>query len=334
MNGAHSAMSKDRIDILNSAGFEWENPRKRKAIATSQQRRESNYFDDRWEEMFMRLKYYKRKHGNALVPTKYNQDKQLGNWVCSQRTNKKQWLKGGYTSPKNIDRFKRLDEIGFIWNIPDFQATEKGAIIMAINKIPPSTKQNNEAKMTENEEGRWLNQFEKLKKFKAQHGHCNVTNSFGSDPQLLKWVYDQRQLYKTDVLSVGKNKTNRKSRKDNLSRERITFLNTIGFNWEPIKNSNLTKDTDKEKWSSMFNTIKKFRLDNNQVGPLTLPDTAEYTEVLEWVKTQKIELEGNEKSVLSKDMISSLDEIGIKDDDLQRNSTISIVVDDIEIESI
>ena len=42
--------------------------------------------DDQWNEMFEKLKAYKHKHGDCLVPQRYNKDRALGLWVMTQRT--------------------------------------------------------------------------------------------------------------------------------------------------------------------------------------------------------------------------------------------------------
>ena len=74
--------------MLEDVGFDWENPRKRKKQQDPYTRPvgSNTYFEERWNEMFKKLKLYKKRHGNTLVPTKYPKDKQLGNWVCAQRT--------------------------------------------------------------------------------------------------------------------------------------------------------------------------------------------------------------------------------------------------------
>ena len=304
-NDAHSAMSKDRIDLLNNLGFEWENPRKRKVIAQSERRTEANYFDDRWEEMFKRLKRFQRKYGNTLVPTKYDNDRQLGNWVCSQRTNRKQWIKGGYTSPKNIDRFSRLDEIGFVWNIPDYQATEEGAIAVATSKRSTSRKRYNNIE----DEIEWFNQFEKLKNFKEKHGHCLVPRNCEDDQQLFKWVYEQQELYKKQALSIKEGTKTIKSQSQRRTQKRITFLNSIDFEWE------VNESMDNSKWLSMYNKVKNFRLDQNQKGPPIFPDSPAYTEVSKWVEHQKSELmkfKDSRNSKLTEKKVSLLERIGVK----------------------
>jgi hypothetical protein len=77
---------KDRIELLNDIGFEW-NPQR-----------------DAWMEMYRRLVTYKRKHGSVCVPRHRGKYSRLGLWVHRQR----QRCKESY-------RIQLLNGIGFHW---------------------------------------------------------------------------------------------------------------------------------------------------------------------------------------------------------------------------
>lgn len=62
-----------------------------------------------WEDMFGRLVAYKQEHGDCLVPRSYS-DKQLGNWVNTQRSLKSR-------GKLETARIQRLDELGFAWKV-------------------------------------------------------------------------------------------------------------------------------------------------------------------------------------------------------------------------
>ena len=83
---------KDRIKRLENIGFEW------------------SPIDSQWEEMFIALKVYKDKHGDCNVPQRWAENKQLGRWVGVQRRNLR-------NKQLSNDRIKRLEEMGFVWNI-------------------------------------------------------------------------------------------------------------------------------------------------------------------------------------------------------------------------
>jgi len=57
-------------------------------------------------EMFDRLKEYKAKYGDCVVPVKWTEDTKLGRWVIDQRHRK---------FVLSDERISKLDSIGFTW---------------------------------------------------------------------------------------------------------------------------------------------------------------------------------------------------------------------------
>mmetsp|Transcript_7284 Transcript_7284/g.10307 ORF Transcript_7284/g.10307 Transcript_7284/m.10307 type:complete len:388 (+) Transcript_7284:114-1277(+) len=80
------------------------------------------------------------------------------------------------------DRVRRLNEIGFVWSV--YQST-------------------------------WNTMLESLKRFKSKHNHCRVPRKYEENPQLGKWVDNQRVNL----------------RKGRLSQERRRQLDSIGFEY-------------------------------------------------------------------------------------------------------
>ena len=77
----------------------------------------------------------------------------------------------------------------------------------------------------------WRLQFEELKAYKQENGHCNVPRGKGKlgEWKLGRWVQIQRSLYNGthgSLYNAGKLNKPRK-----LSKERIDALNEIGFVW-------------------------------------------------------------------------------------------------------
>ncbi len=64
----------------------------------------------------------------------------------------------------------------------------------------------------------WDERFGQLKAFKQRHGHCEVPGQWPETPQLGRWVSQQRQRKKSNLLSA----------------ERIRRLDEIEFNWNPF----------------------------------------------------------------------------------------------------
>jgi hypothetical protein len=76
MQGKNSSMTKRRIDLLNSIGFEWELRPCGK--------------EEEWEEMKTQLIQFREQFGHCFVPPSYPPNKKLGQWVLLQRQQFKQ----------------------------------------------------------------------------------------------------------------------------------------------------------------------------------------------------------------------------------------------------
>jgi hypothetical protein len=78
----------------------------------------------RWESMFEKLKAYKQKYGNCLVPNRYEEDRSLGSWVSTQRRhfkliNSSKSTRNSKNFHLNEIRIARLSDIGFVWAASD-----------------------------------------------------------------------------------------------------------------------------------------------------------------------------------------------------------------------
>jgi len=80
---------KNRIDLLNIIGFDWQLKK-----------------PDIWRIMYQQLLTYKKIHGSLFFPPGYNEYPKLKKWVATQRYN-----------CKSKDRVDLLNDIGFIWNV-------------------------------------------------------------------------------------------------------------------------------------------------------------------------------------------------------------------------
>ena len=82
-------------------------------------------------------------------------------------------------------------------------------------------------------EQEWLDRLDELTKYKNENGDCNVPERQGP---LGEWVKRQRQSFK----------------KGKLSQERVDMLESIGFSWEPID----------ETWMSRFDELTNYKGEN------------------------------------------------------------------------
>ena len=226
-----NVLSLHRVDRLESIGFTW------------------NVYDTNWMKMYKRLVAYKKQFKTTSVPALYTTDPQLGEWVAAQRIryNRKK-------SRLTVDRITQLDSIGFVWNILDAQWTEKYDRIVKYKEEynttcvpfrypadPPLGRwvhnqrynyNTNQSSLTADRiaqlesigfvwnpfDAQWNEKYDRLIKYKKQNKTTHVPYSYPADPQLGRWVHNQRHDYQTN--------------KSCLTADRITQLNSIGFVWK------------------------------------------------------------------------------------------------------
>ncbi len=241
-------LEQSRVDKLDSIGFDW------------------NPIDTLWEKQFGGLEQFKKIYGHCDVPSTYNKNKQLVHWIINQRAqyskkilsqervnklinigfnfdpNKAAWekmfsvlcnykvVKGHCNVPQNCldnkslgawvstqrarrkqnnleqEQIDKLDSIGFIWNPND-------ALVIA-----------------------WEEKFNELKKFKKNHGNCDVPGEYSENQSLASWVIAQRARY----------------RRNSLEQERINKLDSIGFDWNP-------RDKTDFLWQQKFEELQNFK---------------------------------------------------------------------------
>jgi len=229
-----SQLSQERIDALEALGFVW----------------------DPYEEDYQRglghLKAYQAEHGDCRVPQNFKTEDglRLGTW-CSRRRiayNKSQ------LSQERIDA---LEALGFVWDMLEEKYQRALGYLKAYKaehghcNVPQNFKTEDGFKL-----GSWWNDRRKdykesqlsqeridalealgfvldpleedyqralgyLKAYKAEHGHCNVPQSFKTEDglRLGGWCSARRTDYK----------------ESQLSQERIDALEALGFIWDMLE---------------------------------------------------------------------------------------------------
>ena len=290
-------LSKDRIKHLTNIGFKWR-------------------FKQRlpWEERFTALEEYKKTYGNCNVPYPYTENKQLSSWVQGQRKN----YKDGRLSEEQI---KRLEDIGFVWDIYDFAWQEMFEALKKYKEeygdcnVPLDCAENKQLadwasaqcaryksknlskeriKKLENigfewnvvfgkTHKNWRKMLETLKKYKEEHGDCNVPTDW-ENPKLVNWVNTQRMRFKSKL----------------ISKEQIKYLENIGFEW------NVVYGKAHKNWEEMLETLKKYKEEH---GDCNVPTDWENPKLVNWVNTQRMRFKSK---LISKEQIKYLENIGFE----------------------
>ena len=247
-----SKLTASKIKRLEEVGFEWRikgktkrklaegvterlihasvietsnTPATRVSAEQSARKEARNENKQQWNNMFGCLEQYKFKYGDTKVPKRYKDDKQLGIWVDTQRSQYKklqQKIANGETDVKSNrlteDRIQRLNEVGFVWSIRDD----------------------------------WQTHYNELVKYKSIHGHCNVPARYPLNNRLGIWVTSQRQQFK--LRNQGKEADTQTKRSISLTEERIKLLDDIGFLWSLRSNATIA-----ENWHENFVQLCTFK---------------------------------------------------------------------------
>ncbi len=140
-------LGEDRIARLNAIGMEWD------------------YFTERsWKRHYECAQAYYMRHGDLRVPTTYVAEDgvQLGRWISNLRTYRKNGVKVRFLSP---ERIQALDEIGMLWNVPDYQWEINYAAAMRYHRAHGDLRVS--ATYVDSERvrlGQWLNKMRALRK--------------------------------------------------------------------------------------------------------------------------------------------------------------------------
>jgi hypothetical protein len=263
-------LAEDRRRRLDELGFIWDP------------------LEDKWEEGFLSLKKFKEREGHCRVPVRHTEGgTNLGRWVGTQRK---------YPERLAEDRRRRLDELGFIWDVLEDQWEEgflslkkfkereghcsvpkrhteggtnlgfwvshqrAGAETLAEDRV---LRLNELGFIWDTFEDQWEEGFLSLKKFKEREGHCSVPNRHTEGgTNLGQWISTQRGT------------------KDELTEDRILRLNELGFIWDPLE----------DKWEEGFLSLMKFK---EREGHCRVPSlhSEGRTNLGSWVGAQRVRAE-------------------------------------------
>ena len=164
---------------------------KSKHKVNSQKSKSDNYIGMLWNKRYNELRKFYKENKHSYYKRSYGNNI-LYNWIQTQRARKRK----GLLSSQQV---KLLDEIKFVWDPKNIGSTYKT--------------------------DHWLEMFNKLKAFKMEFGHTNVSQTNSKFKTLGRWVNDMR-CYKKGRMEKG--------RMVYLPKERELLLDSIGFIWDRI----------------------------------------------------------------------------------------------------
>jgi hypothetical protein len=113
---------------------------------------------------------------------------------------------------------------------------------------------------------KWMRMFQKLVAYKKVHKNTMVPSQYDEDPPLGLWVSHQRRRYKNDKLLPN----------------RITHLNTIGFDWDGVQ---LIRKENNLQWMKMFQKLVAYmKVHKNTIVPIRYDEDPP---LVMWVRYQR-----------------------------------------------
>jgi superfamily II DNA or RNA helicase len=216
-----------------------------------------------WEEGFTNLVEFKKREGHCNPPEKDKvEGLNLANWVSRQRSNKD-------TMP--LDRVKRLDRIGFVWDLRD-KRWEEG-----LNKLSQFKDREGHTLVPKGHlEGRfelfnWVNTHrQKIHRLTAER--VDQLNAMGFVWDAVSFLWDEKftellnfkfleghtNVSRDDNPALGRWVTRQRTNKASTSTERIQRLDEIGFIWD-LKDS---------IWELKYQKLKKYVSREGHCRPL------------------------------------------------------------------
>ncbi|MBF8981938.1 Helicase associated domain protein [Lutibacter sp. B2] len=248
-------LTNEQIRKLNDLGFVWDNKK------------------ERWDRMFTELVEFKEEHGHCDVPTRYDKNKPLANWIHIQRQSRNKLTK---------EQIDKLNHIGFIWDKSFKRWKEKYEMLKKFKEVNGHCKVEN---IDEEFKGlaKWLKNQKinkgNLDKIKLELlNELNIEWDFEVNEEINRILTYWDEGYLKLLIHQERNNHIRISNKENyklyewvnrlrkykefLSNEIINKLDEIGFDWDPQKTAWMKKFFELKQYKKVSDNIE-ISLDKN-----------------------------------------------------------------------
>lgn len=200
-DGKQGHIKPIRIEALEKIGFIW------------------NVNDMIWDNKLQELIKYKEENGTCDVPPKCSKEhKKLRNWIELQRQQYR-LHRAKRTTSLSLERINKLENMGFEWRISDGAGDHSHSAKKKKRAIIDPTKD-------ELEEW-WNGNFEELKAYRQENGHCRMHQRAPVDSQRSR----QGTSRLRDFASWQRKEWKRlqKGEPSDMTQDRIQKLEEIGF---------------------------------------------------------------------------------------------------------
>ena len=295
-----SCITQERIDELTAVGLDFKD--------TQQKRNEAQ-----WQSKLELLRQYQEQHGHCNVPTIYEiNGVKLGIWLKDQR--KKYKMHSGGKPGISQEHINALNAIGLEWLPRKFmngkesrrssrrtweESRRSSRRTRAIDRYSGATPSARSAKIP------WQSMVKLLRKYRKQHGHCRVPNSYEIDGvKLGRWLSELRTLYKKH--SEGKPA---KGKISQITEDRIDQLTAIGVDF------NYTQQQRREaQWQSKLELLRQYQEQHGQCYYVPISYEIDGVKLGSWISGQrrasKKFLKG-ESAPITQERINALNAIGL-----------------------
>jgi hypothetical protein len=160
------------------------------------------------------------------------------------------------------DRLGKLESIGFAWSAKHVRKKKTEC-----PPIPDETVPAPNVRRQRLNEAQWEDMYQRLIKFRQQHGHCLVPRKHETDPKLATWVETQRVLWNRDYRNKDSDISSTENMEETLtatlnagdvSKKRLTpgrkwKLDQLGFVWS------LRSKRIEDHWDEMFQQLLEYK---------------------------------------------------------------------------